>query len=435
MRAMSHIDFYFDFSCPYAYIGATQIEAIAERYGATLSWKPMLLGGVFRGTGLENSPMDTLSGSKTRHNVQDMARWAEHFGQELNVPNNHPMRTVRALRALLATPHETWPASIHSLYRAYWIRNEDITQPEAIGAALREAGLDEGTVATALAANDEQAIKDELRSRTDEAVSRGVFGAPTMFVRDDDTADADAIMLWGQDRLHMVEAALKGWRPGSGTVEASPTPEQPVDQPLELEFWYDFSSPFAYLGSTQVERIAAEANAKLTWRPMLLGAVFKQIGQHNVPLMAMSEAKRAYMGLELGYWSSYWQVPFKFSTKFPMKTVTALRLAFLAGDKIGPVSHSLFKALWVDDGDLNDVDQLSKILTEHGLDPEEMLAATQDPATKKLLIDSTSEAVEIGIFGAPTCIVKGNAEPMLFWGQDRLAMVGNTLRGWQPTCG
>ncbi len=431
MRAMAHIDFYFDFSCPYAYIGSTQIEAVAAKRGATLTWKPMLLGGVFRGTGLADSPMNTMSSAKARHNALDMLRWADHFEVELNVPAAHPMRTVRALRALLATPEETWPASIHAIYRAYWVRGDDITQAETIGAALKEAGLGDDAIATALAANDDQAIKDQLRERTDEAVARGVFGAPTSFVGD---AGDDALMLWGQDRLHMVDAALTGWRPGGGAV-AKPTPAPAHSEPRELHFWYDFSSPFAYLGSTQIERVAAEAGAKLIWRPMLLGAVFKQIGQANVPMMAMCEAKRKYVAKELDYWSSYWGVPFKFSTKFPMKTVTALRLALLAGDQIGPLSHALFKALWVDDGDLNDVALLSQILSDHGLDAEATLAKTQDPATKKLLIDSTGEAVTTGVFGAPTCIVHGNGDPMLFWGQDRLDLVGDALRSWRPKNG
>lgn len=433
MRAMAHIDFYFDFSCPYAYIGSTQIEAIAQRHGATLTYKPMLLGGVFRGTGLDDSPMSTMSPAKARHNALDMLRWADHFGIELNVPSSHPMRTVRALRALLAVDQADWPAAIRELYRAYWVHNHDITQPEVFGKALAAAGIAADRVDAALAANDDPAVKADLRERTDEAVARGAFGAPTMFVSPDD--NGDPIMLWGQDRLHMVEAILAGWRPGGDAAPAAKPAPAKADTPLTLHFWYDFSSPFAYLGSTQVERIAAETGAELVWRPMLLGAIFKQIGQANVPLFAMVDAKRKYLGLELGYWSSYWQVPFTFASRFPMNTVTALRLALLAGDKIGEVSKSLFETLWVDDGDLNDPEVLAAIMDEHGFAGADMVAKTKDPATKKLLIDNTTEAVESGVFGAPTSIVHGNGEPMLFWGQDRLDMVADALRGWRPKHG
>jgi len=433
MRAMAHIDFYFDFSCPYAYIGSTQIAAIAQRHGASLTYKPMLLGGVFRSTGLDGSPMESHSPAKARHNALDMMRWADHFGIELTLPPSHPMRTVRALRALLAIDEAHWPAAIAALYRAYWVRNDDITQPQVIAAALGEAGVEAGAIDTALAANDDPAIKAVLRERTDEAVARGVFGAPTIFVSAQD--QAEPIMLWGQDRLHMVEAVLGGWRPGHSTAPRTEPKPTTADSPCELHYWYDFSSPFAYLGSTQVERIAEQTGAKIVWRPMLLGAIFKQIDQANVPLFAMADAKRRYLGLELGYWSSYWQVPFQFTARFPMNTVTALRLALLAGDDIAAVSHSLFRALWVDDCDLNDPDVLVGIMNDHGFDGAAMLARTKDPATKQLLIDNTSAALEAGVFGAPTSIVHGNGAPMLFWGQDRLEMVADALRGWRPSCG
>lgn len=427
---MAHLDFYFDFSCPFAYIGATQIEAIANRHGAGLTWKPMLLGGVFRGTGLADSPMQSMSPAKARHNAQDMVRWAAHYDIPLSMPAAHPMSTVRALRALLALPEDDWPRVIAALYRAYWVDNVDITRAETIATVLAGAGIERAAIDTAVAANDEPRIKDELRARTDEAVSRGIFGAPTTFVRADGEPDSAALMLWGQDRLHMVEAALSGWRPGKALpAQAAARTPATSGELREVHFWYDFSSPFAYLGATQIERVAQDAGATLRWRPMLLGAVFKQVGQVDVPLSAMVDAKRKYIGRELDYWSSYWQVPFRFTSRFPMRTVTALRLALLAGDKIGPLSHHLFRALWVDDRDLNDEGLLRAILTEHGFDASEMLARTQEPATKQLLIDNTSEAVAAGAFGAPTCIVYGRGEPQLYWGQDRLSLVGDALRG------
>ena len=85
-----------------------------------------------------------------------------------------------------------------------------------------------------------------------------------------------------------------------------------------LEFWYDFSSPWTYLASTQVERVAAEAGATLVWKPMLLGAVFRQLGTPNVPLLAMAESRRRYIAADIHYWASLWQVPFRFASRFPM---------------------------------------------------------------------------------------------------------------------
>lgn len=202
-----------------------------------------------------------------------------------------------------------------------------------------------------------------------------------------------------------------------------------------VQFWYDFSSPWTYLASTQIEKVAERAGADLVWKPFLLGALFKQIGTDDAPFLTMSDAKRAYTARDLHYWASHWEVPFKFASRFPMRTITALRLALLAGDKIAPVSHDLFRALWVDDQDLNDTAVLGGILDRHGFDPAETLAKTKDPAIKQQLIDNTAKAGEIGAFGAPTFIVEQPEGDLLFWGQDRLDFVEKALGGWRPTSG
>ncbi len=440
------VELYFDISCPYAYIGSTQIEALCAVRAAELVWRPMLLGGVFRSIagsgGAADGPMATMAPAKARHNAADMHRWADVFSVPLTVPPGHPMRTVAALRAMLALPEEHWPALAHGFYRAYWQRGQQPGDEATITAVVRDAGLDDDAVARALAANADPAIKEELRRRTDEAVARGVFGAPTFFVSGGDIPADAPLMFWGQDRLHMVDAVLGGWRPGSGTAP-SPTPRwtggpqpgrsaTPAPAPA-IDFWYDFSSPFAYLGSTQIEALAARAGARLRWRPMLLGAVFKQLGTANVPMFAVSDNKRRWLARELDAWASYWQVPFRFTSRFPMKTVTPLRLALIAGDRIAELSHALFRALWVDDRDISDEAVLGEILGSLEMDAAAMLARAREPEVKQQLIDATAAAIDAGVFGAPTCVVdpEGDA-PMLFWGQDRLALVERALGGWRP---
>ncbi|HWN71764.1 MAG TPA: DsbA family protein, partial [Haliangium sp.] len=326
------------------------------------------------------------------------------------------------------------------LYRAYWQRGDDFEAAETVAAALAEAGLDQPAITRALAANEDPALRDELRRRTDEAVTRGVFGAPAMFVHTDDLDQPE--MFWGQDRLHMVEAMLAGWRPGHtplpATVSApapAPAPAAPAPEPRTLHFWYDFSSPFSYLAATQIEAVAARAGARLVWQPMLLGALFKEQGTPNVPLLAMPASKRAYVRRDLEHWAAYWGVPFRFASRFPMRTVTALRLALLAGDRIAELSHALFRALWVEDQDLDDAATLTEILRQNGFHPDHLLARTQEPEIKQALVDQTARAAQAGVFGAPTMIVAHERGDLLFWGQDRLSLVEAAASGWWPRVG
>ncbi|HEY0194617.1 MAG TPA: DsbA family protein, partial [Kofleriaceae bacterium] len=149
-----------------------------------VDWRPMLLGGVFRGIGAGDGPMATLSPQKAAHNVHDMYRWADRFGVAFQLPPAHPMRTVLALRTLLALPRAAWPAAIEAIYAAYWQRGEDITRPEVLAAALAGAGIADDDIAAAAGRADDPAIKDELRRRTDEAIALGIFGAPAFVLRD-----------------------------------------------------------------------------------------------------------------------------------------------------------------------------------------------------------------------------------------------------------
>jgi 2-hydroxychromene-2-carboxylate isomerase len=195
---VKQLDFWFDYSCPYAYLGSTQVEALARRTGAELTVRPMLLGGVFRAVGAPQNMIDVLSPPKALHNLNDMLRWAEFFGVPLSVPGGHPFRTVEALRATLLTRCD--PAVIHGFYRAYWIDGQKPSEPATLRAVLSAAGHDPDAI---LAHLQDDAVKDDLRRRTDEAIALGIFGAPTFIVN-------GAQLYWGQDRIDFVERALEG---------------------------------------------------------------------------------------------------------------------------------------------------------------------------------------------------------------------------------
>ena len=129
------IEFYFDFSCPYAYLGSTQIESVVAAANAELIWRPMLLGGVFKAVGTPQVMAAGMPAAKARHNAWDMSRWAAHWNVPLSMPAGHPIRTVRALRALLSLPEDRRAAAIHSLYRAYWVDNDRIDDADVIDRA------------------------------------------------------------------------------------------------------------------------------------------------------------------------------------------------------------------------------------------------------------------------------------------------------------
>lgn len=427
------VEFWFDFSCPYAYLASRVIEDTCAAAGADLVLAPMLLGGVFRAIGAGDGPMATLSAAKAGSNARDMARWAERRGVPLQIPPAHPMRTVRALRTFLGLPAADWPRAMHAIYAAYWQRGADVTDDALVASALREAGLSDDAIARAQAGADDDAIKDELRRRTDAAVAHGIFGAPAMVVQRDGAAP---ILLWGQDRVHWLAAVLAGWDPDGGAPPVRPSADgttlpAPLATPPTLDFWFDFSSPFAYLGSTQIEAVAAAAGAVVRYRPLLLGALFKDLGTVDVPLFKMPQAKQRYVGLELARWARWYGVDFRFTSRFPMRTVTALRLVLLAGDRAPALIARLFRALWVEDRDLASDVELRAQLAAVGLDPA-LIDRTSEPAVKQALVDSTAAARGAGVFGVPTAIVDGR---FAFWGQDRLDLLAAALRGWQPVAG
>lgn len=192
---------------------------------------------------------------------------------------------------------------------------------------------------------------------------------------------------------------------------------------MTFDFWFDFSSPYAYLASTQVEALATRTGAVARWRPMLLGAVFKQIGQADAPLLAASAAKQRHYLHDLERWADWWSVPYRFPSRFPMRSVLSLRV-FLAHPEPLPFAQAVFRAAWGEDRDIAD----PAVLIACGATPALIEAAASQ---KQALIDATAEAVGIGVFGAPTFVVHG-AQDHLFWGQDRLDMVERCLKGWVP---
>jgi 2-hydroxychromene-2-carboxylate isomerase len=388
---MKRLLFYYDIQCPYAYLASTQIEAVAARAGVELEWKPMLLGGVFKAIGREDAPMPA---AKARLNVMDQYRQAAQLGVPIAMPMEHPRRTVQAMRLCHCVDGAARTAITHALYRAYWVDGRDVADATVLGEIARAHGVDPARI-------DEG--KQPLFATTDEAVKEGVFGAPAMVVVD----GAERTLYWGNDRLHLVERQLS-----RGSV---------------VDFFYDFSSPYSYLGSTQIERVARERGARVRWRPFLLGALFKAIGTPVVPIQAASEPKRRYLSRDALDWAEYWGVPLRWPSRFPMRTVLPLRLVLAVGEAERPaLSHAIYRAFWADDLDISDPSVLARFCDAGALD-----RAQNDPAVKQALVDATDQAIAAGLCGAPSFLVGDQ----LFWGQDRMAMVSQSLAASTKSAG
>jgi 2-hydroxychromene-2-carboxylate isomerase len=191
-----------------------------------------------------------------------------------------------------------------------------------------------------------------------------------------------------------------------------------------LELFWDFSSPYAYLGTTQAEALAARTGATLVWQPIFLGGLFKTIGQVDAPVFSWPEAKRTYFFQDLERWAAFWNVPFRFPSRFPMPTIKALRLYLaLPGDRRAAFRERTFHAYWAEDRDIADDGVLAEFAGPAWAEAKER---SQSPEVKQALVDATARAATRGIFGFPTWIIDGKE---LFWGQDRMALVERALLG------
>ncbi|MBK6513091.1 MAG: 2-hydroxychromene-2-carboxylate isomerase [Polyangiaceae bacterium] len=408
---MRRVELYYDFVCPYAYLASRRIDALAERVGVAIEHVPMLLGGVFRAIGTPNIPMDAVNASKAAYMRLELERSARLAGVALKKPKGHPRRTVLALRAALAS--DDLPRASHALFAAYWAEGRDLEDPAEVLGALERAELD-GAGAVRRASSD--AIKRRLFENTERAVARGVFGAPSLVVVDDDRAD----LFWGHDRLDFVERALA--RSDRPAPDGPPTPRPATGRVIEL--FFDYSSPFAYLAATQLDALERRTGATVVLKPLLLGGLFRDLGTPDVPLFEMPESKRRYQLRELALWADHYGVPFRFPTRFPLSSVKALRLTLCCpGERRRDLALALFRAAWVDDRDLSADSELTAIVREVGLDPTPLLADLASPAVKAQLRASTDEARARRIFGVPTFA----AGDELFWGQDKIGALTATL--------
>ncbi len=196
-KTSQRVEFLFDVGSPASYLAWTQLPALCAAAGAELVVRPMLLGGVFQTTG--NASPATVP-AKGRYTFIDLSRCARRYGVTLRTNPHFPINTLVLMRAVVGVQThaaDRLPAFLAALFTAIWVDGLNAGDPAVASKLLIDAGFDPAQV-FAWAAQAE--VKATLRATTDEAVARGVFGAPTMFVGGE--------MFFGQDRLDFVREAL-----------------------------------------------------------------------------------------------------------------------------------------------------------------------------------------------------------------------------------
>jgi 2-hydroxychromene-2-carboxylate isomerase len=189
------IPFYFDYACPWAFLGSSRVEAYLKDLDVEVDFRPVELS-VLRESPAPSGPSPELGPRKQRNLTADLRHWCELVGVELH-PDARKLvgkSTRLALKAAyVAKDAGRFAAFHHPAYRARWSQARDLSDREVVRELLAGAGLD-GASALARAESDE--LDARLAAETQAAIERGVFGVPTAFVGEE--------MMWGNDRLELV---------------------------------------------------------------------------------------------------------------------------------------------------------------------------------------------------------------------------------------
>ena len=190
-----------------------------------------------------------------------------------------------------------------------------------------------------------------------------------------------------------------------------------------VEFYFDLGSPYSYLAYYRLLQMAEQQEIQIVYKPILLGGVFKATGNRSpieIPV------KGVYSILDMQRWAEYYQIPMQMNPHFPMNTLTLMRILtgvqLLSLEKFEQVLKLLFDAMFGTPQNLNEPTVLAEVLEPSGFSVEDIMSMVQSEVVKQKLITETEQAIQRGIFGAPTFFVGDE----MYWGQDRLHFVEQT---------
>jgi 2-hydroxychromene-2-carboxylate isomerase len=198
---MAELECFFDCSSPWTYFAFESLLRMQDKIGVTIQWRPFLVGGVFNtvNPSVYNS-RDAPVPAKAAYSKKDQQDWARYLGLPvLYRPTVFPVNSVKAMRAcIVLEPEGKLVPFARAAFKAYWTDDMDISQVPVLTEIFLALGIDAGNL---LAAIDRQPVKDALRANTQEAIDRGSFGSPTIFVGGED-------MYFGNDRMPLIKDAV-----------------------------------------------------------------------------------------------------------------------------------------------------------------------------------------------------------------------------------
>jgi 2-hydroxychromene-2-carboxylate isomerase len=198
---MAELECFFDCSSPWTYFAFESLLRMQDEIGVTIQWRPFLVGGVFNAVNpsVYNS-RDAPVPAKADYSKKDQQDWARYLGLPvLYRPTVFPVNSVKAMRAcIVLEPEGKLVPFARAAFKAYWTDDKDISQVPVLTEIFLALGIGAGSL---LAAIDRQPVKDALRANTQEAIDRGSFGSPTIFVGGDD-------MYFGNDRMPLIKDAV-----------------------------------------------------------------------------------------------------------------------------------------------------------------------------------------------------------------------------------
>jgi 2-hydroxychromene-2-carboxylate isomerase len=211
MTATPTVEFFYDCSSPWTYFAFTRIIPLAEQLQVPITWRPILVGGVFNAVNQEvyaarEKMFSATNSRRLNYYLKDLQDWARLCSVRVKMPEGHPISSVKAMRgAFYAGEQDLLVPYSRDVFQTYWDSDRpDISNDEVLAEICERVGLDTDGYFNAM---NDQRYKDRLRANTNELIERGGYGSPTIFINGDD-------MYFGNDRMDLVEYRLRSLQGG-----------------------------------------------------------------------------------------------------------------------------------------------------------------------------------------------------------------------------